>query len=711
MRAVSPEPGTSVKRPADLNRKGSSRRSWRLAVILATLLIPVVIGVVLVLTVPPSRIGDGTEYLLSTIAFGDTHRPFITQALIDRYNELIRREPLLDSYPVQPRQDTFYPPPLPGPAGPTYEPRHFWFLGLLTAPYYWLTQAAGLNFANSYTLLFVALWLAMTVTGYRLHGASGAMAATLLMVFSPALWYVNKAHTEFLTISAVLTALVLVDRNLLMAASLVLSVAATQNPALSPLVVLLLALGLWSKRGAFTPADVALFTAAVMLICLAPGYYFARHGILNPLVAEGYSSVRIISPKRIVSLFLDPDIGLYPNWPFGLLLVLAGAAAMIRRDALASIARKMRQKPSLFVLAGAFLVLEPLAQASHVNLNSGGTVHLSHHATWYIPLHYPLLRYLLRRAAVLWSAIPPLQRWGGAAALACLAAPAIYFNSFWFAPQRPEVFQQDSPAASLLYSHLPAVFDPVPDVFIYRTGIPTRAYPSDDRRLDLRRLGAAGAALFDQGIWGFGVPSCRKIYVIAGMLAPGRADPAQRPYGCVALVDARKLFAQAQAHGGDRDFYLNVSLADLRGSYAALAVGRRVVFSDPEAGRYLGEGWSVAEAGFRWTDGRTARLAFQVSPEDLARSAGRLLALRVDALGMTARVPVQVVRIAVNGGPAGVYSWPAGQRPMTDIPVAPGSAGNVMVEFRIQYPQIDGTRGPDARELGLMCFSMELIPL
>ena len=593
-------------------------------------------------------------------------------------------------------------PPIPTNAGPTYEPLHFWFLGLLTAPYYTLTQGIGLNFADSYTFLFVTLWLAMVMVAHRLNGASGAIASTVIVVFSPVLWFVNKAHTEFLTVCCLTLGVILIDRGFLLWTALVISIAATQNPALSPIVVLVLGCWLYSRRwGPYSLTDILLCMATVFLTVLAPGYYFARHGVISPLTAAGYSGLEFVTLKRVVSLFIDPDIGLYPNWPLGLLLVLGGAVALVRKDVIALIVRKIQEKPFLFLSAGVFIVLMTLAQASQPNFNGGGTVHVSRYALWYIPLHYPLVLYGLRRASLLSRAGVPLHRKIAAAMLAFLLIVAIYFNVTCFAPQRAEAFLEHSRFANLVYDHFPAAFDPTPEVFIARTGHTINGVKRGTRQID-------PGTEFGEGIWAFGTPSCRKVYVLAGMLS--RADATKRPYGCVSMVDNGKLLTAAKAHGGDSDFYLNLPESQITGNYSLLAIGRQVVFSSPEAVQYLGEGWSGAEAGFRWTDGPLARVGFSVSKEDLEKLGGHRLVLRLDAAGMTLQAPVQVAQVVVNGKAGGVYSWRGSERPLTDIPVIPDHMGNVVTEFHIQYP-LRKAAPSDTRALGLMCFSMQLLLL
>jgi len=702
---------------AAVRKKVKRRETFQRLILILVLLLPILFGVYLIFKVHPVRVGDGTEYLLTTIAFGEGHEPFITQGIVDRYNDLLRREPLKGSFPVVLQNfPSVYGPPIPTREGPTYEVWHFWFMGMLTAPYYWFTQTVGLNFADSYTLFFISLWLLLVMLGYRLQGMAGAVTTTAIFILSPVLWFVNKAHTEFFTVAGVLAAVILLDTGLYLWASFTIASVATQNPALAPLAVLLL--GFWivtKRRGPYALEEVFLCAATGFLLALSPFYYFSRHGVISPLVAAGFSNSSNITFKRVISLFIDPDVGLYPNWPVGLLLIVVGVIALMRRDEWRLVLQKCRDKQFCFYLLFmcAFLVLMPLAQASQPNYNAGGTVHVSRYALWYIPLHYPLIVYLLRRAASVKISGLPLQKIAAWGTLALSGLWGIYFNvsSFW--PDRTEVFQEHSPFAQFIYSKFPAVFDPVPEVFIARTGTGSTIggpVPRGVHRVDPKMIGIYASTAFADGVWALAVPSCTKIYVLSDMVRMGRADASRRPVGCTAFVDSKKLLSLAKARQDGGDFYLNLSPSEIRGTFPLLSVGKRVVFSSPEAMQYLGEGWSAPEQGFRWTDGPIANMAFRLSGSDLARLQGHRLALRMQVAGMTLQVPVQVANVLVNGKPAGEYSWrreSQAQIRTIDIPIIPDGAGQVHLEFRIRYP-LEKRTTVDTRALGLMCFSMEL---
>ena len=667
---------------------------------------------VLLFTRQPARTGDGTQYLLTTVAFGETRQPFITQKVIDRYNDLLQREPLRAGFPVLPQNfsNSFYGQPIPVPSGLSYEPLHFWFLGLMTAPYYWITQETGRNFADSYTLLFASLWLVMVLAAYRFNGIAGLTAATILALFSPVLWFVDKPQTEFLTFFCVLMAVILIDAELSLWAAAAMAIAATQNPALLPLVAVLLGCWLWVRRGRMpSRADALLCTATALLIVVPPGYYFARHGIFTPLIGGGFSSSENITFKRIVSLFIDPDIGLYPNWPLGALALAVGVAAaipLIRRHKAALLLEKIREKPLLWIFTGAFLAMMPLAHATQGNFNHGGTVNISRYALWYIPLHYPLVLYALRRlSGPVWTCTSLYQKVAVLAGV-CIAVLAICFNLICFAPQRGEVSERHSLVARIVYDRFPAVFDPTPEVFIGRTGNLANPVARGVTRIDPKTVMVGPISAFDAGIWAFAAPSCRKLYVLSGML--GRANASLRPPGCAVPVDPGKLLRDARAHGGNRDFYLNLSAAEIRISRPLLAVGRQLGFASPELDQYLGQGWSVAEAGFRWTDGPVASIAFRVSKEDLEATPSRRFVLRLDAAGITVQQPEQVVRAVVNGEDAAVYSWARGeQRKVMQIPVTPDETGSVQEDLRILSPFKPGNTG-ESRALGLLCYTMEL---
>jgi hypothetical protein len=96
--------------------------------------------------------------------------------------------------------------------------------------------------------------------------------------------------------------------------------------------------------------------------------------------------------------------------------------------------------------------------AQTTNVNSGGTVHVCRYALWLLPLALPALAAATRALD---------ERAAGAMLIAVVALFAVYLG--YFRPDQPERYVEHSPQATALMTHLPALYWPLPEVFVERT--------------------------------------------------------------------------------------------------------------------------------------------------------------------------------------------------------------------------------------------------
>ena len=185
--------------------------------------------------------------------------------------------------------------------------------------------------------------------------------------------------------------------------------------------------------------------------------------------------------------FLDPDLGLIPNWPFivGVVLI-AGFASMQRR--VPSITENQSWVAStrpwaIYVVA--YLAINLLAQSSTENLNSGATPGLARYAVWYIPLFFPPLLLTASWACVSFqsllagragSASPAARNkhWENVTLLSAIGALAC--GAAWYTLEfdRPSLTEAGAYAPSwssqLIQRWLPTAYDPPAEVFMERYG-------------------------------------------------------------------------------------------------------------------------------------------------------------------------------------------------------------------------------------------------
>jgi hypothetical protein len=492
----------------------------------------------------PARVGDGHEYLLTYVAVVEFGRLTVDQEVVDRYNQMAERDGLPDhplDFPTMIRRGEVVKTVTPG----LYSPIHFWGYGVIAAifaPFIWLFH---LPFPHAFTLLHTALLGILTWIAYRYRDRYAAFAVQLLVLLSPLLWFTNKAHTEFEIFFAGCAAIIFLLSGRLPLAALVLAFAAAQNPPLVGGVAAIVLLWIWKHRRRWPPlAEMAIVAVAGSFVLLAPVYNLFRFGNLNPIATiPGMVSLGNVTVQKVLSLFLDPDIGLYPNWPFGLLLVTCAAAATWN---------SFRRQPQLFVFCAAYAVAALIAHTAHFHMNSGGTRHICRYSLWHLALHLPLV---LSLPAVL---RPGFYRIG------FMTAACILFgwNLFLFRPTLGEDTVDFSLVGARLYRAVPWIYNPEPGIFLQNAlGAEVDMRPAPI--LDPSTITAEVPTAITGRTWAVSNTGCTKIFVFELMLRNGHADQDQLPARCHAPLNARALFELARTRSPGRDFYLNLSGSDL----------------------------------------------------------------------------------------------------------------------------------------------------
>jgi hypothetical protein len=474
---------------------------------------------------PGTRVGDAHEYYLMLIDWAENFTPYST----DRTGALY--EAYVDTRPDWHGHEVYFPG---WPPRPTVDCSHFWFYSLLAAFFYWPLKIAGIDVALSFNLLHAALLFLGAYVAHKHLGPLGTLSLILLVVCSPALWYINKAHTEWFTVVITATAMVyfLVEKHHLSA--LWFAVASTQNPPFAVLALTVVAIGSVREGRRFWRAHKGTLAGAAALAALHPVYYLLRRGALLSLGASDLQLRQAAYHVRcMLAYWVDPDIGMFANWlpalPMVMLFALLwakGAVPVRRRTA---------------VLALVAILLLGWTHTLTTNVNHGGTVHISRYCLWFLFLFFGVQWRLL-----VWLAgRRRLARSLGVAA----AAVAGVFTAWQYHPGRPEICLAPTAVSRLLYARLPGLYDPLPEVFYARHGGQVTYGDTEE-----------GVEWFRWTTWAVSDASGNKILIVAE--AMDREDPqAVRPVvGCAAL-DARAVYRRARQHfldrPGRRRLYLN----------------------------------------------------------------------------------------------------------------------------------------------------------
>jgi hypothetical protein len=367
----------------------------------------------LLLTSTPRAIGDGDEYLVTGRKLADFQWPSFSQSDVDRLHPGLKWVPTRNG---------------------AFEVPHFWMYPLLAAPAIKVADMLGLSVAWAFAALNVALFACVAAVALR----RAWPGAAVLVLLSPIVWWLDKAHTETFTFSLLaLTILLVRDRPGVAMACI--GLAATQNPpiaALLPLVLLLYP----AARSRWVWIAVALLLAA-----LHPAYYLWTIGKTTALI-EG--DIRIPPLMRYGAVLWDLNIGLLSNAPF--FALACGIGLVAARQGWTSRWRDA----TLAAVAGAWFLFS-FTQA--VNINHGGTPSMSRYALWLLPLAFPVLPHAGDR-------LGPRVSWAMGAAVAV----SVFWSVLFFYPQRPEGHLQPTPLAHWQWTRFPGWQNPVPEIFAER---------------------------------------------------------------------------------------------------------------------------------------------------------------------------------------------------------------------------------------------------
>lgn len=406
-----------------------------------------VVGVWLILLIPPaSRIGDGCEYMLMTMAWAEQGQPFANAEVMRIYEEFSYSQDA--SYvSMEVLQPAFEKLTLDG----QMDFPHFWFYSLLAVPFYLILKLVGGDVAHCFTFLNIAL-LGLTVSvAQRQFGKRAVAVIAALCFLSPALWFINKGHTEFFTVTVGTIGVMYLMKKQYAISFLFMALLSTQNPPFAIVGILIAGVAFCFDRRQLLQSWPALL-AGCLIVSLHPLYYFARFGQVTPQLITGAASSGFKGWKELTCFVIDPDVGLISNCPWVVVPLIAVMFYAIW----------WKQKlnwPALGLILGSILIL-CWAQAKTNNFNHGGTIKVSRYALWYLPFLFPLLLQF-------YNNYQRVSVWQRAAVWGFLIV-AVYFNSVKYWPQRGESYLFQASLAEKFYDHFPAAYDPVPEIFIER---------------------------------------------------------------------------------------------------------------------------------------------------------------------------------------------------------------------------------------------------
>lgn len=408
------------------------------------------------------RVGDGMEYYSMLINFAHSFLPYATRdtlAIYDGYVETTSNIGFLSSDFLT---STFNMYMHEG----KLEFPHFWFYSLLAVPFYFPLKLLGSDIGLSFTLVNLLCLVFLLKVSNDNFGEKGVLTSLVIIVSSPLIWYVNKAHTEFFTVTLVISGTIFLLRSKLLWSSLVFAVIGTQNP---PFCIVSAFIGLFSliylKREIFKIKNFVKCLLIFFTLLLHPLYYYVQLGVITPQLIFGIVN-EPFTIKRSLIFILDLDIGLLVNWLLGSLFLVI-SLFLISKEDLKSLKRHML---SIVIIVGSCIIFM-YSHSRTININHGAVVHMSRYALWYIGFFFPIIYFVISKIS-----LHPIKVIVISIFIGLLTLHNVAINDV----KRYSNYLNQSSISKFIYRKFPFLYDPEPEIFvekIVKREVDIRNYP------------------------------------------------------------------------------------------------------------------------------------------------------------------------------------------------------------------------------------------
>lgn len=397
---------------------------------------------------PMRGVGDGGEYLIMADKIGHFERPRVAQEEFAQYTDLFARVGGYMGIGVAYRIGD------PGP----FEFNHFWAYSAAVAPVLRFTDAMDWNPVRAFTItnmafMLAALWIVLR----RLH-----WLPTLLVFAGPAVWWIDKTHSEVFTFSLLAITFALL-RERPVAAMLCAAVAAAHNFPIGLLVGAIAAYALLTSRKRWKSPW---FWGAVMvsgfLSILSPLYFKLTIDTTSPQSLNGGVDPHIPSLKQYLLPLIDLNNGLLIAAPILSTVIAAALVLLIVRI----------RKTSWLTLAVPVVALSwfLFSFAQTGNFNHGATPSMTRYGNWILPMAILVFLEVQRTGGLpRWLRNDPRK----ATAIATTAIVAVGVSAMLavvsFHPRISDGLHRPTPLANWVWNNHPSWDNPVVEVFWERT--------------------------------------------------------------------------------------------------------------------------------------------------------------------------------------------------------------------------------------------------
>lgn len=423
---------------------------------------------------PPSIEGDGHEYILMSQSFLNHGTPRIVEEEdVKNVVNAFRREVPSFNSALLICGDEEYCNDAKYAMNGYYKDKfgdfysyHFSFLSLVNAPVLFLTNYLDKTPTKSFYLTNTAFFLVAVFFIIFMLKESILYRLSLLFFLSgqTTFLYLKWPHPEAITISLSIIALCLIKIDKSLLASIVFAFASLQYPPLGLVAAVVLFYGIIVDVISASPKKVTdiirdkkkilkyigFSTVSGIIVLIPSAFYFYHYGVLS-IIASSAVDVKLISIQRLISLYYDLNQGAILLYPA--ILILTPIFTLI---AMFNIKSKSNITILLFV---ALSIISSIPSLTTLNWNAGST-NVMRYAFWVsVPLVFAFVEFLFN--------IKNKKIFISVAVISILIQVLVYaiqYKGKYFSPN----YITYSPIAKLAFSHIPTIYNPIPEIFLER---------------------------------------------------------------------------------------------------------------------------------------------------------------------------------------------------------------------------------------------------
>jgi len=401
----------------------------------------------------PTLEGDAREYLLMSQAFIAHGSASLRDSDVEDIVTSPGNKGISEGFPADIL--SWSPPFYSAKSGGLYS-YHFWLFSLIFSPFVLFARLIGFADTSGYLFgnIFLVCLTIFSLFRSKTYGLTLSVFGSILFLSIGGIYYIRWAHPEIFSASLMCIGLVFLRDGRNKFSAFLMALAAQQNPPIIlilPLIFILDITRIYRNGCGFYGVlkRTYIWIPIVLISVLSMLFYRIEFGVFNLISSVGAADVKLISTHRFLSLFFDPNFGIFWAIPF---VFIAGAGVLIFK---ATINTEWKWV-FIFTLMAVICAIPSLSTS---NWNSGMSVILRYGFWCAVPLLFVFMEIFKciekRKFKIFVISI-----------IIFLQIGLVFFNKWAFSGSHNYI--EFHPAAKFFLRKFPRLYSPVPEVFIER---------------------------------------------------------------------------------------------------------------------------------------------------------------------------------------------------------------------------------------------------